>query len=282
MPYAPLADVNLYYETGGPTDGEPLVLIHGLGAQMIAWYPGFIDLLEKSGFFVVRFDNRDVGLSTKFEEHGENPPYSLHDMAADVIGLMDHLRIATAHIAGQSMGGMVAQKVAIDFRDRVISLCSIYSAPEDGFSTNDEEVWNTRNEAPAADRDGAIAQYISREALSGMEGFDQAWLADFAVQVIDRDYTPVGATRQWNAVAASGSRVAELQKLDIAAAVIHGRNDRLISFEGGIATAQAIKDSELHVFPGMGHQVAPRYWDDIVRIMNRNAERGRGRGGSQA
>jgi pimeloyl-ACP methyl ester carboxylesterase len=269
VPYAELGAVRLYYEMSGPEDGEPLVLIHGLGAQMIAWYPGFCAELESAGFRLIRFDNRDVGLSSKCDGQG----YDLQDMADDVAGLLDHVGLDTAHIAGQSMGGMVAQQFALSHPERVRSLCSIYSAPGSGFLVDDEEVWTVRNQPPAPDREGAIRQYIEREKLSGMDGFDDEWIEAFAAEVYDRNYCPEGSDRQWAAVVDAEDRRPALAQLRVPTVVINGRDDRLVSFLGGLATAQAVPDSELHVYAGMGHQIPPRLWSDIVAVMLRNARR---------
>jgi pimeloyl-ACP methyl ester carboxylesterase len=270
MPYAELGSLRLYYEVRGPEDGEPLILIHGLGAQMIAWYPGFCTELESAGFRVIRFDNRDVGLSSKFE----GQEYGLQDMANDVAGLMDHLGLDTAHVVGQSMGGMVAQQFAISCSQRVRSLCSIYSAPSGAFLVNDEEVRSVRSQPPARDRAGAVRQYIDREKLSGMDGFDDEWIEAFAASVYDRNYCPEGADRQMTAALKNAEdRQAALAQLRVPTVVIHGREDRLVSFQGGVATALAIPDAELHIYAGMGHQIPPRLWPEIVGVIRRNARR---------
>lgn len=273
MPYADLGDVSLCYEVTGNARGQPLVLIHGLGAQMIAWYPGFCALLEEAGFRVIRFDNRDVGLSTKIDSTTSDPPYTIHDMARDVVGLLDHLGDTSAHLVGQSMGGMIAQQVAISFPDRVRSLTSIYSAPSSGFTTNDPEVRETRNRRAPSDRTGAIAHWIECERLSGLDGLDAQWIETFAADVYDRSYCPDGAERQMKAVRAAPDRRANLGSLRLPAAVIHGLDDRLISFHGGVATALAIPGAELHLYADMAHQLTPRLWPEYVGVVTRTASR---------
>lgn len=274
MPTAHLPSVRLYYELSGPIDGDPLVLIHGLGAQMIAWYPGLIALLEAEGFRVLRFDNRDVGLSQKFETPaGGGSPYDIHAMANDVVELLDHVGFSGAHIAGQSMGGMIAQQVAIDHPEYVHSLVSIYSSPAPGFMVDDPEVQAVRSETPEREREGAIAQYVRRERMSGYDGFDEEWMHNFAAQVVDRDWDPAGADRQEAAVLHSPDRRPALANVMVPAAVIHGRDDRLIGFDGGVATAVALPNAELHIFTDMGHQLPPRYWPDFVRIFCRVRDR---------
>lgn len=274
MPYVKLKDVTLYYEVSGPTTfAKPLVLIHGLGAQMIAWHAGFCYALEQAGFTLIRFDNRDIGLSTKFDDADTDMPYTLLDMAVDVVGLLNCLKLESAHIAGQSMGGMIAQRVAISFPQRVRSMISLYSVPSMEFRTNDEEVWKVRSEPPATNREEAIAQYIRRERFSGLDGFDEEYIKAFAASVYDRSYCPRGADRQMKASGSAKDSRPELAKLRMPVAVIHGLNDRLLSFQGSVAIALAIPGAELHLYAGMGHQIPPRLYPDIVRVISRMAER---------
>ncbi|MFI1481842.1 alpha/beta fold hydrolase [Streptomyces sp. NPDC020747] len=270
MPYADLGRVRLCYEVSGPKDGEPLLLIHGLGAQLIAWYPGFCRALEAAGFRLIRFDNRDVGLSSKCDDE---PDYSLRDMACDVVGLLDALDLTSAHVVGQSMGGMIAQELAISEPERVRSLCSIYSAPGAEFLTDDEAFWSVLHRPTPQDRERAIGQWIETEKLSGLDGFDDAWLRAFATEIYDRNYCAQGLQRQARAMLNAPDRHAALARLTMPVAVIHGRDDQIISYRGGIATAGAVPGAELHLYAGMGHQVTPRLWDDFVRVITRNAER---------
>ncbi|MHC6595119.1 alpha/beta fold hydrolase [Arthrobacter sp. C152] len=270
MLYADVGSAQLCYETSGPADGEPLVLIHGLGAQLIAWYPGFCQKLEAAGFRVIRVDNRDVGLSSKHP----GLDYSLWDMAEDIAGLLDTLGIESAHVAGASMGGMIAQLLAASRPDRVRSLCVMFSAPGPAYlSDNDEEVRCVLEQQPATDRESAIQQWITSERISGLEGLDESWIEEFAASIYDRSYSPDGFERQARALRSSPDLSELLQSISAPTAVIHGRNDRLISFQGGIASAQAIPDSELHVYADMGHQVKPELWDDFVRVIARTASR---------
>ncbi|MCE3555910.1 alpha/beta hydrolase [Pseudonocardia sp. RS11V-5] len=271
MPYADLTTHRLYYETQGPESGEPLVLIHGLGAQLIAWFPGFVAELEKHDFRVVLFDNRDIGLSSEFPH---DALYTVDDMAADVVGLMDHLGLDSAHIAGQSMGGMIAQQFAITYPERLRSLCSIYSAPHIGFRrTDDPYVQEVRGRRPAADRDSAIAHYIEQERISGLDGLTEQEILEFATAVYDRSHRPDGQARQQRAIMDAPDRRPGLAGITVPTVVIHGRDDRLIDFTGGIATAQAVPDSELHVYAGMGHQIPPHLWSDTAGVIARNARR---------
>lgn len=277
MPHADLANVRLYYDLSGPADGEPLVLIQGLGAQSITWPPGFVALLQAERFRVILFDNRDVGLSTWFDDASEQP-YVLADMSDDVAHLLDHLGIRKAHVVGQSMGGMIAQQFAIDHQDRTLSLISIYSAPVAApeFLVQAAAVSAARNSPWPADREGAIQRYIAQEMISGLEEYDDEWIRAYAERVIDRAYNPPGQERQMAALRGAPDRRPGLAAVTVPAAVIHGRNDPLVSFRGGIATAVALPNAELHVFTEMAHQVKPSYWPDYVRIIARTAARARG------
>lgn len=270
MPYADLGRVRLCYEISGPQDGEPLLLIQGLGAQLIDWYPGFCRVLEAAGFKVIRFDNRDVGLSSKLDDE---PDYSLKDMASDVVGLVGTLGLESVHVAGQSMGGMIAQELAISHPERVRSLCSIYSAPSAEFLTDDDAFWAILQRPSVLDRDQAIRQWVETQRLSGLDGFDNAWVYDHAAAIYDRSYCPDGLRRQARAMVNAPDRHAALAQLSVPTAVIHGRNDRVISYRGGVATALAVPDAELHLYAGMGHQVTPGLWNDFVRVIAYNAGR---------
>jgi pimeloyl-ACP methyl ester carboxylesterase len=274
MPYANLGHVRLWYELSGPEDGEPLLLIHGLGAQLIAWYPGFCEGLGKQGFRIIRFDARDIGLSSKMDTA---PVYGLEDMASDVVGLLDSLELPSVHVVGQSMGGMVAQLLAISHPERVRSLCTIYSAPSPSYLIDDDEEVRAVLDQPAAtDRESAIRQWILSEQLSGLEGLDEDWVEEFAAAIYDRNYCPEGFQRQARALRSCPDLSERLSTLTTPTAVIHGCDDRLISFHGGIATAVAVPGAELHVYARMGHQVKPELWGDFIRVISRNAMRASG------
>jgi pimeloyl-ACP methyl ester carboxylesterase len=271
MPYADLGDLQLWYELSGPENGEPLLLLHGLGAQLIAWYPGFCQALEDQGFRVVRLDNRDVGLSSKMDQ---SLVYGLEDMADDAVGLLDALALPSAHVVGQSMGGMIAQLIAISYPERIRSLCTIYSAPSPTYLIEDDaEVRAVLDQPPASDRESAIRQWIQSERLSGLDGLDESWVEELAAAVYDRNYCPEGLQRQAHALRSCPDLTEGLRQVTVPTAVIHGREDRMISFHGGIATAVAVLGAELHVYAGMGHQVKPQLWGDYARVIARNALR---------
>lgn len=272
MPFAELPRTQLYYEVSGPDAGPPLLLIHGLGAQMVMWDPALIGMFEQAGFRVIKFDNRDVGLSGTVA--GE---YQLTDMADDARDLVAFLGLDRVHVVGQSMGGMIAQQVAISYPAMVLSLTSIYSAPSRDFLVNDPQVMERRRLDPASSWEEAVQQFIVREHESGFDGVDEAWIRGYAEGVISRDYereaSHHGRIAHSRATMGAPDRTAALAKLEMPVAVIHGREDPLISFEGGIATARAVPGAELHVFAGMRHQLRPDLWPDYVRIVQRTADR---------
>lgn len=278
MPIADLTELQLYYELSGPLDGLPLVLIHGSGCQMIEWPPGFLAALELEGFRVINFDNRDVGLSSKLDDATGDPPYTLVDMARDVAQLLDHLGYASAHIVGQSMGGMVAQQVAISCPLQVRSLTSVYSAPNRDYGVGDAEASELRALPPARSREEAIERRVRQERVSGAQGYDADWIEKHATALYDRCYCPDGARRQSLAARAAPDRTAALANVSVPTAVIHGLDDRYLSPSGGIATATAIPGAELHLYAGMGHQLVPWLWSDIARVIARTAHRAEGHG----
>ena len=289
MPSIHANGVTLEYETHG--DGEPLLLITGLAGQLIDWELGFIDLLNEQGFRVIRFDNRDSGLSTKFSEtkvrnrdllsgilsRRQAPaPYVIEDMAADAASLLDTLGISSAHIVGSSMGGMIAQAMAIAEPTRVRSLTSIMSHTGDRRNGRVSARLMLRlpflgrtNERNAVDKGVQLA-----EALSG-DRFDPHEARRRVMEAVERSWDPEANERQSLALFASRDRTPLLQRLSMPALVIHGRRDPLVLPSGGRATARAIPDAELIEFDEMGHELPQHRWDDIVGAIRRNAERSR-------
>ncbi|KFZ77651.1 alpha/beta hydrolase [Amycolatopsis sp. MJM2582] len=279
MPRARVNGLELEYDTfGSPTD-PPLVLVMGLGAQMVTWEEGFCALLAEGGFHVVRFDNRDIGLSSYLDDlpapdlaalaAGDltSAPYLLSDLAADITGLFDALGFARAHVVGASMGGMIVQQLAIDSPERLLSLTSIMS------TTGDPSVGHPEPAAlagltrpPAATREQAIEDGIAWFKLVGSPGHpsDEEFLRMKATRNYDRANHPEGALRQAAAVVASGDRTAKLRDVHVPTLVIHGESDPLINVSGGKATAEAIPDAELLLFPGMGHELPRQLWPAIA------------------
>jgi pimeloyl-ACP methyl ester carboxylesterase len=267
-----------------------MLMIMGLGVQMIGWDAEFCELLVGRGFRVVRFDNRDVGRSTKIEG-GPRPDvmavamgdtssasYTLDEMSEDCAGLLDHLGVEAAHVVGASQGGMIAQTLAIRHPGRVLSLVSIMS------STGDRVVGQPHPEAmpallttPPADRDGYAEQVVQAFRAIGSPGFeaDEERLRERARESFDRGYYPEGTARQLVAILASGDRTEALRRLDVPTVVIHGTDDALIDASGGTATAAAIPGAELELIEGMGHDLPRELWPRFVDLIVANAERAR-------
>jgi pimeloyl-ACP methyl ester carboxylesterase len=293
VPTIAVNDIEICYESFGPHDAPPALLVMGLGAQMTLWSPGFISELLDRGFRVIRFDNRDAGLSTKsvgdppdvmalyaqfLGGHPIEAPYTLSTLAADAVGLLDALEIPAAHIVGASMGGMIVQTMAIEHPDRVLSLTSIMS------TTGHIEVGQPEPESlmvlltPApTDRESAIRQNVESSRTISGDLFDEELSRSIAAESYDRCFNPAGAAFQIAAIAASGDRTEALGRLDVPTLVIHGRQDSLITLSGGEATAAAIPGADLLVFGQMGHDMPSVYWpqmaDAIFNIAVRGEER---------
>ncbi|MEX0874432.1 MAG: alpha/beta hydrolase [Actinomycetota bacterium] len=292
MPIAKANGIEIYYETFGAPDDAALVLINGLGSQLIRWPEGFRDLLVDEGFHVITFDNRDVGLTTKFDspsaslrrDAAEAPideaspglPYTVDDMADDVAGLLDRLGITKAHIAGQSMGGMIGQVLAIRHSDRVLSLASIMSAMgEDPVLTDDVDVLTIFTEPAATERDEAIEQDVRHRRIMAGRGFpfDEDAMRDIAARTYDRSYAPAGRVRQMLAVRAAPGRGASLVKLTIPIVVIHGTDDRLVPVANGRKMADVIERARLVTIEGMGHDLPKDAWPLVVNAIVANAQK---------
>ncbi|MYW95945.1 alpha/beta hydrolase [Amycolatopsis rubida] len=287
MPRAQANGLELEYDTFGDPAAPPIVLVMGLGAQMITWEEGFCELLASRGFHVVRFDNRDAGLSTWFDELGAPDlagivagtapaPYLLSDLADDIVGLFDALGFAKAHVVGASMGGMVAQQLAIDHPDRLLSLTSIMS------TTGDQSVGQVSPAAlatltkPAPEtREEQIEQSVANYRVTGSPGYPatEECLRRRATRSYDRARHPVGMQRQAAAVVASGDRTERLHDVRVPAVVLHGDSDVMIDVSGGKATAAAIPDAELVIVAGMGHDLPEPLWPEIVAAIVRAAAR---------
>lgn len=279
MPHVQTPSLELYYEVEGDPAGPVVVLIAGQSAQLTSWHPDLRNLLIEQGFRVILFDNRDVGLSSKWES---GDLYEISDMANDVAELLDALDIDAAHIVGQSMGGMIAQQLTIDHPARVLSLCSIYSTPSLEHLGSDPAVWSIREQEPAKDREGAIAQFIERESLGGLRDYTPEWFRAHAEATYDRCYYPEGIERQMAAVRRTPDRTPGLRDVKVPTVVLHGLADRLIDASGGYATALAVPGAELHTYAGMGHQLVPSLFEEYVCVISRNIARATLRAHSQA
>jgi pimeloyl-ACP methyl ester carboxylesterase len=283
--------MTISYETFGDPSDPALLLIMGLGAQLVDWPDEFCDLLVDRGFHVIRFDNRDIGLSTWLDDlplpdlaeifggDFSTVPYLLSDMAADTAGLLKELGIQRAHVAGASMGGMIAQQLAIDSPDLVASLCSIMS------TTGDRTVGHPTPEAAAAlmrpaatNREDAIAGAVAGSKAIGSWAFGVFDIAEEdlvgkAAAKYDRAFHPAGTARQYGAIVASPDRTAALGAVTVPTLVVHGEADPLIDVSGGRATAAAVPGATLLVIPGMGHDLPRATWPRIVDAIAANASR---------
>jgi pimeloyl-ACP methyl ester carboxylesterase len=285
---APANGIELCYQEMGDPDGEPLLLVMGLATQMIAWDEEFCGTLAERGFRVVRFDNRDIGRSTKIRSAGlpgkldmvigrsGTAPYLLRDMAADTAGLMDHLGIESAHLVGASMGGMIVQSTAIEHPERVRSLTSIMS------TTGSRRVGHPSYRTfglllgkPPREREAAIERVIKTFKTIGSPGypFEEKRVREIAGRSFERGHSEAGIARQMHAITASGDRTAGLRKLDLPALVIHGKNDVLVNPSGGRATAKAIPGARLKMIDGMGHDLPRALWPTFVEEIAANAAR---------
>ncbi len=286
MPSVIANGIRLEYESRGDAHAETILLIMGLGAQMTRWADVFVDRFVKRGFRVVRFDNRDVGLSERIDAAGPpdipgivaalhahtTPPaaYTLSDMAADAVGLLDALGIAKAHIVGASMGGMIAQLVAADHPEHTLSLTSIMSTtgnPALPRATPEAmAVLNERGPAPTDDMEGFLAHAVVSARTIGSPGFpfDETTVRANAKRDAERSYYPVGFQRQYAAVMASPERRAKIAGITAPTVVIHGEADPLVPVSGGKDTAENIPGADLRIIPGMGHDIPPALYDTIV------------------
>jgi len=286
---AAIGDIELAYESFGDSDAPPMLLVMGLGMQLLGWDARFCGLLAERGYRVIRFDNRDVGLSTKLKGKGNvlasmagvggKPAYLLADMAADTVGLLDFLGIEKAHLVGASMGGMISQLVAIDHPDRSLSLCSIMSTPGGRRPSELPKPRAMRallsrppREPEAfAEHMAAIFKVIGSPAYPA----DPAALRDRTLVSLERGYHPAGTARQLIAVTNSPDRRKSLSGVRCPAAVIHGMADPLVRPAAGRATAAAIPGAKLHLIEGMGHDLPPALYDRLIRIITENADRAR-------
>ncbi|MBI5263716.1 MAG: alpha/beta hydrolase [Bradyrhizobium sp.] len=284
--------IDICYEIFGDAVAEPLLLIMGLGGQMIQWDDAFCEQLAARGFRVIRFDNRDIGQSSKMTGGKRltalellrlrlfripvSAPYRLIDMARDTVGLMDALDIRSAHLVGMSMGGMIAQEIAISFPQRVRSLTSIMS------STGNPRIPPPSREASAmlmAPPPTTKAEYLVRYAntwkmlRAGSFPDDEARDAERAERTYERGLNPVGVGRQLRAVLASGSRKARLHSVTAPTLVIHGTADPLVHPLAGKDTAASIPGAKLLMIEGMGHALPIRFWPQIIDAIEKHAHR---------
>ena len=288
-----MGDIDIAYNTLGKAADPPVVLISGLGAQLIAWDDAFCQELVGRNLFVIRFDNRDVGLSSHLADGPQSHPlaaagvvpaasYTLAQMAADTAGLIDNLGLGSAHVVGISLGGEIAQILAIEHRERVRSLTSIMS------TTGHKQVGQPTDAAralfllpPVITREDAMdrAMLFNRTIGSPAYPTDETKLRDRAVRAFDRAFNPQGVVRQLAAAITTPDRTEDLRRLDLPALVIHGAADPVIAVSGGQATAEAIPGAELVVIDGMGHDLPRPLWpavaERIAALVSRAQQRPR-------
>ena len=289
MPKVKANNIEIEYDTFGNPSGKPLLLIMGLGSQMISWIPEFCELFVQKGFYVIRFDNRDVGLSTKFDDAGVpnvmqivtkarngekiDPPYTLEDMADDAVALLDALNIEKAHVCGASMGSMIAQVIAYRHPSRILSLVSIMG------STGNPELPEPKPEAMQvlvvpmpSKRERYIKESVKRwRVLWGSYPYDEELRKELAEQAYDRSFYPDGQTRQLVAILANGDRRERLKSIKVPTLVIHGKDDPLVPMEGGIDTSKNIPGAELLLVDKMGHSLPPEVWTQVSDAIAENA-----------
>jgi len=285
---AKTSKVELEYETFGDQQAPPLLLVMGFAQQMITWDDRFCDLLASRGFRVLRFDNRDVGLSTKLDAaplpdipgilggDTSTVAYSIEDMADDTAGLIDALGLGSAHVVGLSMGGMIVQSLAIRHPSRVMSLASIMSTTGDRAvgQASPETLALVGKRGPTERREAIDHGVLVWRALrSPGYPFDEAAVRDRVARSFDRSFYPAGLARQAAAIVSQRDRTAALGGVKVPAVAIHGANDPLIDASGGRATARAIPGARLVEVPGMGHDLPAGVWPVVIDAIVANARR---------
>jgi pimeloyl-ACP methyl ester carboxylesterase len=282
MPSVVANGITIEYALSGPAAGPALLLVNGVGGQLTAWDDQFVRELSDRGFHVIRFDNRDVGFSTWFDDAGTpdmveaaatwvlpDPAYTLADMADDAVGLLDGLGVDTAHVVGLSMGGMIAQDLVIRYPHRVLSLVSIMS------TTGDPGVGGVRPDivepvflAPhgVGDRQGVMDGAVKAWIAMGSSGFPchEDRIRARAAAAYDRAFHPAGSARQLVAIVTAPDRTPGLRQVTCPTLVVHGDADPVVDLSGGQATADGIPGAELWTIPGMGHDLPPEVYTELA------------------
>jgi pimeloyl-ACP methyl ester carboxylesterase len=280
-------DIEVCFETFGNPEDPALLLVMGLAMQMLGWHEDLCEELAGRGFFVIRYDNRDVGRSTRMTG---SPPttwqlirrdkraatYQLNDMANDGVAILDHLGIAKAHVVGASMGGMIAQTLVAQHADRALSLTSIMSNTGAMWSGQPKlGVMSVLLGKVPTDREAYLERIVKLFSMIGSPGFppDEEELRKRAGMAYDRGINPAGSARQLAAIIASGDRSPMLASIHVPTLVIHGDADRLVAPSGGKATARAIPGARLLTVEGMGHDIPRALWPRLVDAIVENAGR---------
>lgn len=289
--FARVGEIDLCYETFGAENNPPLLLVMGLGSQMVLWDDQFCEDLAARGFWVIRFDNRDIGRSTILRDtpvpttgqllrrDRRAAAYSLDDMADDAAGLLDRLDVGKAHVVGVSMGGMIAQLIAIRQPERTLSLVSIMSTTGNRrVGRTDVRLYPRLLRRPKFDRRGYVEDFLATFRAIGSKRYppDPERSRATAERCFDRGVHQDGAARQLAAILAAPDRTPLLKPLHVPATVIHGDADRLVMPSGGRATAAAIPDARLAIVPGMGHDLPPALWAQVIDEIVCNAGRAQG------
>ena len=284
QPLAPGTAIAIAYETFGDPSDPAVLLVMGFGTQMLGWDADFCRLLAARGRYVIRYDNRDCGLSTKLDEHPLHlgdfiaavtsgdfdralamAPYSLLDMARDGMDLLTRLGVDQAHVVGSSMGGMIAQKMAIEFPERVLSLTSMMSSTgEQEYGQSTPEAQQVLFSGRPADREGYVAAAERELVWASRRYGDAAQLRALAAASYDRAYHPAGVPRQLAAMILDGSRAEALKTLDVPTLIIHGLDDTLIDPSGGRRTAELVPGSRLFLLEDMGHDRPRALWPHLI------------------
>jgi pimeloyl-ACP methyl ester carboxylesterase len=290
--FAKVADgVELCYQTFGSPDGDPLLLIMGLGGPLTWWDERLCRLLAEAGFFVVRYDNRDVGRSSRVDGPVSvgrlaaaflglrvRAPYTLDDMARDALGLLDHLGIGAAHLWGVSMGGMIAQTLAVAHPERVLSLTSM-------MSTTGARTVGFQHPAllpiflgRSSDRDGYVKASVRTWKIIGSPGYPATEddVRRRAAETYDRGVSAQATGRQILAVLTQPNRTRSLARVTVPTLVVHGLADKMVHVSGGRATSLAVPRSELLLIDGLGHDIPEGLWPTLVKAVRRNADRATG------
>jgi len=281
--FADINGIRICYRTSGNPNHPPLLLVMGLGAQLIGWPEGLVEKIADEGFFVISFDNRDCGLSTKTAGNSQDSgelllkaasgekvvqEYSLSDMAQDAVSLLGFLGFENAHIVGASMGGMIAQTIAIEHTESVLSLTSIMSAtgnPQDFTPT--EEALEALIAPPGNSRDQIIETNVAASEVLAGPHWNEIFAREQAEKNYDRSFHPDGIGFQMGAIAMSGDRTEKLKNLEVPSLVIHGSVDPLLPLHCGVSTAEAIPAAELLIFEDMGHDLPEIHWGKIVEAI---------------
>ena len=266
MSTAANGEITIYYEAFGDSGRPTLLLVNGLGSQCINYATDWCELFAAEGYQVVRFDNRDVGLSSKLDD---KPNYTLADMASDAVAVLDAVGVERAHVMGCSMGGMIAQRLVIHYPDRLLSMTSVMSRTgEPGYGESSPEAFAVLTGKPAQSRDEYVERQVAAHHVYGSkpEWLDDEFIAARAAAAYDRCFCPAGVVRQMRAIGLDGSRTDALRSVQVPTLVLHGSRDRLIDPSGGRQTAEVIPGACYVEIDGMGHDYRVAVWPQWVAI----------------